>query len=140
MVEPVLLERAGSEVLEHHVARQRELTGERGAALGLQVERHGALPCVDPREVDAHRVVAHLGLEEADDVAPRRFELHHVGAEVGEHAPADRTGDDLRQVEDADPFEWASVDVVVASCVRGGALGRELLARRIRTSVLGSAQ
>ena len=76
----------------------------------LQVERDGPLPCVDPREVDAHRVVADLGLQEADDVAARRFQLHHVGAEVGEHAPADRTGDDLRQVENRDPFEWASVE------------------------------
>ena len=107
MVEAELLERAGPEVLEHDVARQRELAGERGTSLGLQVERHGALPRVDPREVDADRVVAHLGLEEADDVAPGGFELHHVGAEVGEHAPADRTGDDLRQVENLDPVEWS---------------------------------
>ena len=98
-VETELGEDVGPEVVEQHIAGEREPAHEVGAFVGAQVDGDGALPRVDPREVHADGVVTDLRSQHPDDVALRGLELHDVGAQVGEHPAADRARDDLRQVE-----------------------------------------
>ena len=104
-VETELREDAGPEVVEQHVAREREPPHEVGALVGAEVDGDGSLARVHPREVHADRFVADLRSQHADDVALRGLDLHDVGAEVGEHAATDRTGHDLREVEHTDAVE-----------------------------------
>ena len=104
-VEAELGEDVGPEVVEQHVTREREASDELGALVGAQVDGDGPLAGVHPGEVHADRVVTDLRAQHADDVALRGLDLHDVGAQVGEHAAADRARDDLRQVEHPDALE-----------------------------------
>ncbi len=81
----------GAERLDEHVGVGRELV-ERGLALGmLEVERHRSSRPVPHR-------VARVA---AERVTAGRLDLDHVGALLGEHQHAERTGDPPRQVEHA---------------------------------------
>src|SRR5690606_27760569 len=61
----------------------------------------------------------------ADRVAAtRRFDLDHLGAEVGQHRAGEGAGDQLAQFEYAKPFEgtgWESVSHRRGSCTGGSA-------------------
>ena len=107
-IEAELARDPGPEVVDHHVAREREPPHEVGALVAAEVDRDGSLPRVHPGEVHADRLGADLRLQHADDVTLGGLDLHDVGAQVGEHAATDRTGDDLREVEHTDAVERRS--------------------------------
>ena len=99
------LDRAGTEVLDEHVAArdqppQRVETGRR-----LEVDRERALAAVrgEERRARARAVRAQV----AHEVALERLHLDHVRALIREHHRRDRTRDHAGQVEDADAFERA---------------------------------
>ena len=85
----------GPEVLHHHVGRLYE-PEEDVLGLGqLEVERHRALVAVQVLHVRPVARTAHVLVRIR---ARRRFDLDHVGAEVGELAHTTRTGAHARQV------------------------------------------
>ena len=106
----VLVQHAGPEVLQHHVAAGDQPQREFAAALGgevqgdrplvavaAEVERGHPLvgPSVQERRAVLACVVALAGL----------LDLDHFRAQVAEHLAGQRGGQDAAQVEDADPVE-----------------------------------
>ncbi len=70
----------------------------------LQVDGDRALVAVDRGEAQAHAVLA--GAQVAHVVAATGpLHLDDVGAEIGQHHGAVGTGDDAREIEDADALE-----------------------------------
>ena len=86
------------------------------AALGLlEVDGDRLLVAVDRGEVAAEGlqlVVGVVGTDDARVVAVERLDLDDLGALVGQQHGAERTGQHLREVDDADPVEGAE-DVVM---------------------------
>ncbi len=80
----------------HHVGPLHQgLEGGPGGRR-LEVERHATLAPLAGGEDPLH--VAHL-------VARRRLHLDHVGPEVGQQHGAERAGEEVPQIEDAQAFE-----------------------------------
>ncbi len=94
---------AWSVVLDHDVALldQPEHQVERFRAPEIEAER--SLARVLLGVVGRHAVASWRG--EPGDVARRRLDLDHLGAEVGEHPSAVRAGQHPGEVEDPDSVE-----------------------------------
>ena len=100
-----VVERGGRLVLDEHVRRRHEPL-ERVVPLGGPAVKHDALPApVEVEEVQAHgRVGAQERRKAALVRTARRFDVEHVGAEVGEEFRAVRAAL-ARQGDDADAVE-----------------------------------
>ena len=85
--EPVATRGGRPEVLDEDVRAVAE-TEEAAPAVGVvQVERHTALVGVPVEERERPVLPGHVAGERRPEpvrIAPRRLDLHHVGAEVGE--------------------------------------------------------
>src|SRR4029079_12548303 len=106
--EPVAVEHARPEILDHHVGRLEQLAHDL-LSIGLgEVERDALLAAVEGHEEVAFaigaagartgafaRVVTAVGVLDLDD----------LGAHVREYLRAERPGDDAREVDDADAGE-----------------------------------
>jgi hypothetical protein len=92
----------GAVVLDHHVGVADELEEDLASLRRLQVEGHRPLVAVEVLEIRALARTAHA-LVRVD--ARRRFDLDHVGAEVGELLDAGRAGADAGEVEHAQAGE-----------------------------------
>jgi hypothetical protein len=78
-------QRAGLEVLHHHVGAERQLARQRGAVGVLQVDADALLVAVE------HREEAGAGAQQpARGLAADRLDLDHLGAQVGQHHAAGR--------------------------------------------------
>ena len=118
VVDPEPILDVGTEILDHDVGLGDQLQKQFPADLRLQVERQRALVAVQVLEV---RAVA----RSAEIVIGGRFDLDHVGTEVGELSDAGRAGTHARQVEDTQRRERAgSLDGRRAGVRRRGGLGR----------------
>ena len=108
VTEAELVEHADAEVLHDHVGVADQFAQRVPVGLLLEVEHDAALRAVDAGEVAAV-VMLGVALREraavAGEVALRRFDLDHVGAEVGEQHRAERAGQRGGEVDDADVGE-----------------------------------
>ena len=98
--QPALGHRARREILDHHVGRLQELHQDRPALGRIGVERQALLVAVEVAE-EAGAEAAQLPRAVAVD----RFDLDHLGAEVGQDHAAGRAEDGVREFDDADAFE-----------------------------------
>ena len=106
VVETVLGQTARLEVLHQHVGAARELVGQ-GQVTGVaQVQRHRALPAVDPQVVRGH-LAAGGRRPRPGLVALGRLDLHHVGPHVGEQHRRVGPGQHPGEVGDQDAGERA---------------------------------
>lgn len=86
----------------------------------LEVENHAALAGVQEKEpgarLDPGRAVVGPVRERADlaGLVTRYgpLDLHHIGTEVAQELGAERRGDALRDVEDADVGKWRTTALV----------------------------
>src|SRR5206468_8473358 len=102
---------AGTKVLHHDLPGLDQLEEDLAACGTLEVERDGKLVAVDALEITAERPQPILGMERPDlacPVALQRLDLDHRGALVGEHHGAERAGQHLGEIDDAQPFECAA--------------------------------
>src|SRR6185312_11012217 len=108
--EPHAVERAGREILHHHVAILDQLVEHALALRVLGVDRDRALVVVEHREVE--RIgVRHVAQLTARDVADAgTLDLDHVGAEPGEKLRAGRARLHVREIEDANALERLAVE------------------------------
>ena len=99
------LQRAGPEVLDHHVGVGGQGAEDLLPLRGREVQRDGPLVAAEhlPPQADA---VA-LGAVAARRVAARVLDLDHVGAEVAEHRGGERPGEEGGDVEDLESLESA---------------------------------
>ena len=105
VAEPDAIHHARSVVLHDHVGLRRQLRHDRDALGLLQVERDRPLAAVAREVQRAHAVDRHADPStEVADAGP--FDLHHVGALVGDERGRVGTGQRDREVEDADAAEW----------------------------------
>ena len=96
--------RARSVVLDQDVALPGEVEEELATIRRREVDAQAALVAVDGHVRGA--LVLGLDLHRAPlRVAARRLDLEDVGTEVGQHHRAVRPGEQLAEVEDADPGE-----------------------------------
>ena len=106
VVEAVLRQPAGSEVLDDDVGAMGQLAGEGRVGLVGEVEDHGPLVAVDAEEVGRDAVVDRRD-PRTGVVAARALDLDHLGAEVGEQHRRVGPGEDAREVRDEKPVERA---------------------------------
>src|SRR6185503_6649644 len=102
---PLAVERAGSEVLHHHVASLDELAKSLFALFALGIERDAALIAVEHGEIEAVdiRLVAQLA---ARDIAPaRQLDLDHIGPEPTQDLRAGRPRLHVGHIEYANSIE-----------------------------------
>jgi hypothetical protein len=104
VVQAVLRQAAGAEVLDDDVGPRGQLAGERGVAGVAQVERDRALVAVD-REVVRRDVAAHRRLPGAGVVAGRALHLDDLGAHVAEQHRRVGAGEDPGEVGHEEPVE-----------------------------------
>jgi len=98
--QPEALERPWPEVLDQHV-RAFEQPAEDGELVrALEVERDPELVAIQEPVVRARAVDKRA--ERAGVVSARRFDLDHLGAEIGEQHPAERSRKDTSELEDPD--------------------------------------
>ena len=100
-------QRPGPEVLDERVAFRDE-AGERcRALLGLEVQDHALLAPVDREEVGG--LAAAEGRSPGAGVVPaRRFDLDHLGAEVGQHHGGVGPGQDPGEIQNPDSRQGGS--------------------------------
>ena len=98
------LGRVASHVVHDDVGAVGELAQLRATVVRREVEHDAALA---PVAVEEHRAHARVDArsEIAGEVAGRRLDLDHVGAEVGEQQRAVRPGDHRGEVDDAHAVE-----------------------------------
>ena len=101
--EPELVERARPVRLQEHVGLRRQLEQDLDRFRPLEVEHQAALVAVERDE--AHALVVADRRRGAAHVALRRLDLDDVGAHVGEQRAGQRPGDEVRQLDDANPGE-----------------------------------
>jgi len=89
---PEALHQAGTEILDHDVGRNEHVMENLQSLLVLQVERHAALVAVYAHEVRALAANERGAIAARVVAVARPFDLHHVGAHVGQHHAAIRTG------------------------------------------------
>ena len=117
------IEHAAAEILDHHVALLRQFADHPLAFGCLEVEGKAALVAVGEAELRraVPPVVLVVGL--ADDAegieVGARFDLDHVGAEIGEHRRRVGAGRQQPEVEHADAGEGSS-----ALCLPSASLPR----------------
>ena len=108
--------RLGAEVLDHDVGDGDEPAKQRASLLGVHLEREVARaarqPAVHDRVGNAGRLDDQLRAEAVRGVAQHfrtreRFDLHHVGAELGEQEPGRVPGDERPEGEDAQLVDGA---------------------------------
>ena len=99
--EPELVERARPVRLQKHVRFCRELAQDLDCLGLLEIEHQAALVAVERDE--AHALAVADRRRGAAHVALRRLDLDDVGAHVGEQRAGERTGDEIRQLDDPDP-------------------------------------
>ena len=105
--EPEPGHRPGPEVLDQHVAGGDE-PGERGRALpGLEVQDDALLAPVDREEIRG-LPPAEGGAPGAGVVPAGRFDLDHLGAEVGQHHGGVGPGEDPGEIQNPDSRERRS--------------------------------
>jgi len=98
------VERAGAEVLDHHVGDLDQLFQHFLAFGRLGVQRQRTLVAVELGEVERVGVGDVAQLVARDIARTRAFDLDHVGAEPGQHLGAGGTGLDMGEVDDLDVF------------------------------------
>ncbi len=102
VAQPQALHDAGPEVVDHDVRFGGQLEADVDRLAVLQVERDAALAAVVGEEVGAEALLAD-GADDPPKVAEvRRFDLHHVGAHVGEDERCLWPLLEDREIEDAD--------------------------------------
>src|SRR5262249_56523779 len=99
-------EDAGAKVVDHHIGLggqpQQQLTPLRV----LHVDADTTLAMVDGDEVVAD--VMQVGWRAAGSIATARsFYLDHVGTKISEQHGGKRPGEDMGEVEDTYPHQWA---------------------------------
>jgi hypothetical protein len=99
--QPEAFERSGPEVLDQDV-RAFEQSAEDGELVrAFEVERDAELVAVQEPVVRARSVDERA--ESAGVVSARRLDLDHLGAEIGEQHPAERSRKNTSELEDPDP-------------------------------------
>ena len=101
----------------------------------LQVEHQAALVAVERGE--AHALAVADRRRGAAHVAARRLDLDHVGAHVGEQRAAQRAGDEVRQLDDADAGERLAHCILQARLVDDLLVHRHLALRRACMNAAG---
>ncbi|MNC86855.1 hypothetical protein D3C83_25410 [compost metagenome] len=93
------LQRAELEIFHQYVAFLHETGEDLLAGLRRHVERQRALVAVDAEKIS--RLAVHEGRSPGARVVARagRFDLDHVGAHVAQHLPAQRPGQDAREIQ-----------------------------------------
>ena len=100
-VEPEVVERARTEVLDDDVAHRHELQDQLATLCGTEVDPEAALVAVDGDELRRH---VRLAAEHAALVGERAvLDPDHVGALILQQLPGLRSGHELRELEDAQP-------------------------------------
>ena len=111
VADAVALERAGAEVLHHHVGAPHDLEEQLAVGVRLDVERDALLAAVDGGE--EHALSGEQRRPAARHVAGRRaLDLHHARAELGEQQGAERTGKRMREVGDENAGERTAAGAV----------------------------
>src|SRR5262249_51423824 len=99
VAEPEPFDRAGGEILDHHVGLAREPLDEVEAARVLEIDRRRALVRVVLEEIKRVLVGGSAADMAAGIAGAGVFDLDHVGAHPGERLGAGRPGFELGQVE-----------------------------------------
>src|ERR1043166_8092432 len=99
VAEPEALDRAGREILDHHVGLAREALDEIEAARVLEIHRGRALVGIILQEVERILVGGGAADVAAGIAGAGIFDLDHVGAHPGERLGARRPRFELGQVE-----------------------------------------
>ena len=101
-----VVHRSRLEVLDEDVTPADEVDDERPPARVLQIDGDAPLAAVDREEVGSLAVGrAGRGPVPAVVAPSRVLDLDHLGAVVAQDLGGERTGDDAREVDDADPAE-----------------------------------
>ncbi len=109
VVEAEATESADLEVLDQHVGTAGERADDGASLLGAEVDGDRALAAIGGVEIGG--IGAAVGvLDEGRPPCPRvvaggRFDLDHLGAEIGEHLPRPRPGQHTGELEHADAGE-----------------------------------
>ena len=93
----------GPEILDQHIGGLDHAVQDRQPFRLLQIERERALAAVGAEKEAALARQARRKL--AQHVALRRFDLDHVGAEIGQQRAAIGAGEIAAQIEDGDAVE-----------------------------------
>src|SRR5439155_17992712 len=94
---------AGPIIFDENVCRAGQPLQRVAAAGRLEIEDYAALAAV--HRVEARAVAPRGSRHRSGRVAAGRFDLDHVGAEVGKEHGTERTGHHLRDVEHTQPRE-----------------------------------
>src|SRR5262249_23476612 len=104
IAETETIHRAGTEILDQHVALARQASQDLDAVTGLEIQRHALLAAVDRHEIRRFtqderrplpRVVALAGLLDLDD----------LGAHVAQHHGRERPGQHAGEIEHANTLK-----------------------------------
>ena len=99
------IEHAAAEVLDHDVAVLRQIADHALPGLRLEVERQAALVAIGEAElrraVPPAVVIVHLADDAEGIEVGARFDLQHVGAEIGQHGRCVGAGGQKAEVEHA---------------------------------------
>jgi hypothetical protein len=99
------VDRAGCEVLHHHIAGLDQLLEDLLAGRGLGVERDAALVAVQHGEVEAIHVGDIAQLTPGRIAHPRPLDLEHVGAEPRQELRTGRPRLHMSHVQHPDSFK-----------------------------------
>ena len=99
------VEGAGSEILDHDVARVDQLAKNFLPLLRFGVERDAALVAVEHREIKTVDIRQITELAARDIAASRQFNLDHIGAEPCQELRAGRTRLHMGHVENANAVQ-----------------------------------
>jgi len=128
-VEAVALLAVDQQVAEEHVGPIGELAHDLGALRPVERHRDRPLaPVVDvERVVDVGRALRRAR-QAAHDVTGQRFDLHHIGAHVGEQRAGARSRHPARDLDDAHPVQRSHR----ADCT---AVGGDAIARAVAATM-----
>src|SRR5205807_1976005 len=103
---------ARTEVFDDDVGHAGEPARNVGAGRVLEIERDRLLAAVDHHErLRATENAAGSGRKRA--VRPfARLDLEHLRAKIDQQSRADRSREDVREIENPDPFEWLHVPTI----------------------------
>ena len=116
----------GQQVVDEDIGPGCEGLDQRAAL--RPVQRYGDPPLTPVVQleagVDRRAALGHCGLagDAAQGVAPQRFDLHHVGAEVGQHRRRPRGSHPVGHLDDADPVQGCDHDVLLRTTGRSTAV------------------
>ncbi len=106
--QPEAFEARRCEVRDEDIGPRRQARHDLASTRLIEVQRDRALPAVVLREAEVHRLARPHGAVAAVDIAVRRLDLDHVGAQVGHHRRARRRGEEVRHLEHPHPIERSS--------------------------------